>query len=78
MTNNKKPNWYTVGFFAYKVGGIDMTTPNKLEIELKKVAPIFTDKTLELLWKWFEAKQEEKLQEQLNCLSNIDFKNIIK
>lgn len=35
-----------------------MTTPNKLEIELKKVAPIFTDKTLELLLKWFEAKQE--------------------
>ena len=53
-----------------------MTTPNKLEIELKKVAPVFTDKTLELLWKWFEAKQEEKLQEQLNCLFN--FKNIIK
>ena len=47
-----------------------MTTPYKLEIELKKVAPIFTDKTLELLWKWFEAKQEEKLQEQLNCLQN--------
>lgn len=55
-----------------------MTTPNKLEIELKKVAPVFTDETLELLWKWFEAKQSEKFQEQLNCLSNIDFKNIIK
>lgn len=53
-----------------------MTTPYKLEIELKKVAPMFTDETLELLWKWFEAKQEEKLQEQLNCLFN--FKNIIK
>lgn len=47
-----------------------MTTPNKLEIELKKVAPMFTDETLELLWKWSEAKQEEKLQEQLNYLQN--------
>lgn len=53
-----------------------MMTLNELTTELKMANPIFTDKTLELLWKWFEAKQEEKLQEQLDCLFN--FKNIIK
>lgn len=55
-----------------------MMTLNELTTELKMANPIFTDKTLELLWKWFEAKQSEKFQKQLNCLSNIDFKNIIK
>lgn len=55
-----------------------MMTLNELTTELKMANPIFTDETLELLWKWFEAKQSEKFQKQLNCLSNIDFKKIIK
>ena len=56
-----------------------MMTLNELTTELKMANPIFSDETLELLWKWFEAKQNERLNEQLDCLQNdIDFKNIIK
>ena len=47
-----------------------MTTTNKLATELKKAVPIFTDETLELLWKWFEAKQSEMYKKQLACLRN--------
>lgn len=53
-------------------------TVKEIQDKLQKAAPVFTEETLELLWKWLEANQCEMYHKHLdNLRKNTDLQKKI-